>query len=108
MIISAIYTTKLLLLQAFGVGALEEADDDIYSTDHMSNYDMTMEIEDTSNLHGWTAPKHKHGGCPVVGILISHKTETYDVIISSENIIVKCSSSLSIPQQILDDGIRIQ
>ncbi|XP_063439673.1 G patch domain-containing protein 1-like isoform X2 [Mytilus trossulus] len=46
--------------QGFGVGALEDEDDDIYTKDHMSNYDMTMEIEDTSNLHGWTAPKHKH------------------------------------------------
>lgn len=45
--------------QAFGVGALEDEDDDIYTRDHMSNYDMTMEIEDSSNLHGWTAPKHK-------------------------------------------------
>ena len=27
----------------------------------MSNYDMTMEIEDSSNLHGWTAPRSKHG-----------------------------------------------
>jgi len=35
--------------------------DDIYKTDHMSNYDMTMEIEDSSNLHGWTAPRSKHG-----------------------------------------------
>lgn len=51
----------IIYLQGFGVGALEDEDDDIYSKDHMSNYDMTMEIEDTSNLHGWTAPKHKHG-----------------------------------------------
>ncbi|XP_041376187.1 G patch domain-containing protein 1-like [Gigantopelta aegis] len=46
--------------QAFGVGALEEEDSDIYSTDHLSNYDMTMEIEDKDNNFGWTAPgKHK-------------------------------------------------
>ena len=43
------------------MGALEDPDDDIYSTDHMSNYDMTMELEETADLHGWTAPRAKHG-----------------------------------------------
>lgn len=31
--------------QAFGVGALEEPDDDIYAIDDMSNYDRTLESE---------------------------------------------------------------
>ena len=45
--------------QAFGVGALEDDDDDIYSLDHMSNYDRVIEEEDKRNqTHGWTAPKH--------------------------------------------------
>ncbi|KAJ8302704.1 hypothetical protein KUTeg_019100 [Tegillarca granosa] len=49
--------------QAFGVGALEDDDDDIYAVDHMSNYDMTMEIDDGSEkLYGWTAPgRHSKG-----------------------------------------------
>ena len=48
--------------QAFGVGALEEEDEDIYSQDHMSNYDMTMEFEEDVHM-GWTAPGRgkKHG-----------------------------------------------
>ena len=46
--------------QAFGVGALEEEDADIYSTDHLSNYDMTMDIGEKDSNFGWTAPgKHK-------------------------------------------------
>lgn len=40
---------------AFGVGALEEDDEDIYSQDHLSNYDMTMDIEEDIHM-GWTAP----------------------------------------------------
>lgn len=40
---------------AFGVGALEEDDEDIYSRDHLSNYDMTMDIEEDIHM-GWTAP----------------------------------------------------
>ena len=46
--------------QAFGVGALEEEDADIYCTDHLSNYDMTMDIGEKDSNFGWTAPgKHK-------------------------------------------------
>ncbi|XP_061188817.1 uncharacterized protein LOC133196991 [Saccostrea echinata] len=40
---------------AFGVGALEEEDEDIYGQDHLSNYDMTMDIEGDDHM-GWTAP----------------------------------------------------
>lgn len=47
--------------QAFGVGALEDEDEDVYSVDHMSNYDVTMETEDPSNTYGWTAPGRKQG-----------------------------------------------
>ncbi|XP_070201013.1 G patch domain-containing protein 1-like isoform X2 [Littorina saxatilis] len=42
--------------QAFGVGALEDEDADIYAGDAMSNYDQTMELDDTQHLFGWTAP----------------------------------------------------
>ena len=38
------------------MGALEDDDDDIYSTDHISNYDVTMDDEEDNNF-GWTAPK---------------------------------------------------
>lgn len=33
----------LFNIQAFGVGAYEEDDDDIYKTDDMSNYDFSLE-----------------------------------------------------------------
>ena len=48
----------VLFCQAFGVGALEDDDEDIYNTDHMSNYDITMAEEDDENF-GWTAPRGK-------------------------------------------------
>ncbi|NXU34142.1 GPTC1 protein, partial [Drymodes brunneopygia] len=44
--------------QAFGVGALEEEDDDIYATDTLSKYDTILKDEDSGDgLYGWTAPK---------------------------------------------------
>ncbi|XP_030060288.1 G patch domain-containing protein 1 isoform X2 [Microcaecilia unicolor] len=44
--------------QAFGVGALEEEDADIYSTDSLSKYDTVISEEDPRDgLFGWTAPK---------------------------------------------------
>uniref|UniRef100_A0A8C5MJU8 G-patch domain containing 1 n=1 Tax=Leptobrachium leishanense TaxID=445787 RepID=A0A8C5MJU8_9ANUR len=43
--------------QAFGVGALEDDDDDIYSTESMSKYDTVLEEERGDGLFGWTAPK---------------------------------------------------
>ena len=46
----------MLFGQAFGVGALEDDDEDIYSTDHISNYDITMGEEEDDNF-GWTAPQ---------------------------------------------------
>ncbi|PIO39789.1 hypothetical protein AB205_0034620, partial [Aquarana catesbeiana] len=42
---------------AFGVGALEDEDDDIYGTDSMSKYDTVLKEESGDNLFGWTAPK---------------------------------------------------
>ncbi|XP_067651319.1 G patch domain-containing protein 1-like [Haliotis asinina] len=47
---------------AFGVGALEDDDEDIYATDHMSNYDMTMGYEEKDDKFGWTAPGHHEKG----------------------------------------------
>ncbi|KAL3860793.1 hypothetical protein ACJMK2_010860 [Sinanodonta woodiana] len=43
--------------QAFGVGAMEEDDDDIYAVDSLSNYDITMTNEEENQTFGWTAPK---------------------------------------------------
>ncbi|NXM74155.1 GPTC1 protein, partial [Serilophus lunatus] len=44
--------------QAFGVGALEEEDDDIYATDILSKYDTVLKDEEPGDgLYGWTAPK---------------------------------------------------
>ncbi|XP_052215401.1 G patch domain-containing protein 1-like isoform X1 [Dreissena polymorpha] len=44
--------------QAFGVGALEDEDEDIYTRDDMSNYDLAIGDEGDNNF-GWTAPKHR-------------------------------------------------
>ncbi|XP_054245503.1 G patch domain-containing protein 1 isoform X2 [Indicator indicator] len=44
--------------QAFGVGALEEEDDDIYATETLSRYDTVLKDEEPGDgLYGWTAPK---------------------------------------------------
>ncbi|NXH20371.1 GPTC1 protein, partial [Bucco capensis] len=44
--------------QAFGVGALEEEDDDIYATEALSKYDTVLKDEEPGDgLYGWTAPK---------------------------------------------------
>ncbi|KAL5021338.1 hypothetical protein ScPMuIL_000493 [Solemya velum] len=47
--------------QAFGVGALEDEDDDIYTVDNISSYDITMG-EDEEHLFGWTAPSSQRKG----------------------------------------------
>lgn len=45
-------------VQAFGVGAMEEEDDDIYHKDAMSNYDVVLGGEEPGDgLYGWTAPQ---------------------------------------------------
>ncbi|XP_041125054.1 G patch domain-containing protein 1 [Polyodon spathula] len=47
-----------VLGQAFGVGALEDEDDDIYNTDSLSRYDTTLgEEEPGDGMYGWTAPQ---------------------------------------------------
>ncbi|NXN45096.1 GPTC1 protein, partial [Rhinoptilus africanus] len=44
--------------QAFGVGALEEEDDDIYATETLSKYDTVLKDEEPGDgFYGWTAPK---------------------------------------------------
>ncbi|KAH0519081.1 G patch domain-containing protein 1 [Microtus ochrogaster] len=44
--------------QAFGVGALEEEDDDIYAMETLSKYDTVLKDEEPGDgLYGWTAPK---------------------------------------------------
>ncbi|XP_013380300.1 G patch domain-containing protein 1 [Lingula anatina] len=42
--------------KAFGVGALEDDDEDIYGMDSMANYDRELTAESDHNF-GWTAPK---------------------------------------------------
>lgn len=45
-------------VQAFGVGAMEEEDDDIYHRDAMANYDVVLGGEEPGDgLYGWTAPQ---------------------------------------------------
>ncbi|XP_063168754.1 G patch domain-containing protein 1 [Candoia aspera] len=45
--------------QAFGVGALEEEDDDIYAIESLSKYDTILKDEEPGDgLYGWTAPQH--------------------------------------------------
>ncbi|XP_059507791.1 G patch domain-containing protein 1 isoform X1 [Stegostoma tigrinum] len=50
--------------QAFGVGALEEEDDDdIYARDALSQYDTVLrEEEPEDGLYGWTAPQQYNKG----------------------------------------------
>ncbi|XP_015264223.1 PREDICTED: G patch domain-containing protein 1 [Gekko japonicus] len=44
--------------QAFGVGALEDEDADIYATESLSKYDTVLKDEEPGDgLYGWTAPK---------------------------------------------------
>lgn len=49
---------ETLFSKAFGVGALEEEDDDIYATETLSKYDTVLKDEEPGDgLYGWTAPK---------------------------------------------------
>ncbi|KAM3828770.1 G patch domain-containing protein 1 [Vipera latastei] len=44
--------------QAFGVGALEEEDEDIYAVESFSKYDTVLKDEEPGDgLYGWTAPR---------------------------------------------------
>lgn len=44
--------------QAFGVGALEDEDEDIYQRDSMAKYDTVLRDEEPGDsLYGWTAPQ---------------------------------------------------
>ncbi|XP_014832189.1 PREDICTED: G patch domain-containing protein 1 [Poecilia mexicana] len=44
--------------QAFGVGALEDEDEDVYHRDSMSRYDTVLRDEEPGDgLYGWTAPQ---------------------------------------------------
>ncbi|MBN3316574.1 GPTC1 protein, partial [Atractosteus spatula] len=47
--------------QAFGVGALEEEDDDIYHSDSLNCYDSVIREETGDGLFGWTAPQEYTG-----------------------------------------------
>lgn len=51
-------------LQAFGVGAFENEDEDIYGIESMANYDTVLGDEPQAGERknfGWTAPKHVSG-----------------------------------------------
>ncbi|XP_064599154.1 G patch domain-containing protein 1-like [Liolophura sinensis] len=50
--------------QAFGVGALEEDDDDVYTVDHLSNYHQTLGGDEEDDRFGWTAPKGRQLALP--------------------------------------------
>ncbi|XP_064641606.1 G patch domain-containing protein 1-like isoform X2 [Lineus longissimus] len=45
---------------AFGVGALNEDDDDVYGVQSMIGYDREL-TDESDSTYGWTAPKHKQG-----------------------------------------------
>ncbi|NXK96558.1 GPTC1 protein, partial [Formicarius rufipectus] len=74
--------------QAFGVGALEEEDDDIYATDTLSKYDTVLKDEEPGDgLYGWTAPKQykskkrperefKYIGKILEGFILASKSST--------------------------------
>ncbi|XP_051920122.1 G patch domain-containing protein 1 isoform X2 [Hippocampus zosterae] len=47
--------------QAFGVGALEDDDEDVYQRDAMSKYDTVLGDEPGDGLYGWTAPRGGNG-----------------------------------------------
>ncbi|XP_049572966.1 G patch domain-containing protein 1 isoform X2 [Syngnathus scovelli] len=47
--------------QAFGVGALEDDDEDVYRRDAMSKYDTVLGDEPGDGLYGWTAPCDDRG-----------------------------------------------
>lgn len=51
-----------MFLQAFGVGAFEEDDDDVYTVDHLSNYHQTLGGDEEDDRFGWTAPKGRQPG----------------------------------------------
>ena len=48
-------------MKAFGVGAFEDEDEDIYAVEDMSNYNISMDqSKHTDSNFGWTAPR-SHG-----------------------------------------------
>ncbi|GAB1601888.1 G patch domain-containing protein 1-like [Argonauta hians] len=50
---------------AFGIGAMEEDDEDIYAMDSLSKYDQSIGFsDDKDDLHGWTAPGRNKPGAP--------------------------------------------
>ena len=53
------FVTLPYAVQAFGVGALEDEDEDVYSVAPMSNYDFELnDDKPTDKNYGWTAPQH--------------------------------------------------
>ena len=58
-----ITTTLTFKQQAFGIGAFEDNDDDIYSNDNMTRYDRVLGGEEPGDgKHGWTAPSRQQKG----------------------------------------------
>lgn len=58
--VGGFWTLLFYFLQAFGVGAFEDEDDDIYGVDSLSNYDISMSKEDENCNHGWSGgPKNE-------------------------------------------------
>ncbi|XP_033626324.1 G patch domain-containing protein 1-like [Asterias rubens] len=58
--------------QAFGIGAFEAADDEIYSSGNLANYDRVLGGEEPGkSKYGWTAPSDRQKGSP--GVLENFK-----------------------------------
>lgn len=59
-----LFFSLLFLVQAFGVGALEEDDDDIFSQENITSYHSSLGLpSDTeqSSKYGWTGGKDGGG-----------------------------------------------
>ena len=49
----------LILFKAFGVGAFEEEDENIYGAEDMSEYDFALSSEKEPRHLGWSGPPRK-------------------------------------------------
>lgn len=83
-----IFPLHHFLSQAFGVGALEEDDDDIFSRDNIASYHSTLGLPsdaEQSSKYGWTGGKD--GGGTVFHILCMYMFN-YDIdVVRSSSIL---------------------
>ena len=53
-------TSEYDLVQAFGIGALEDEDDlDVYAVDSLSKYNRVLDEPEEEDNHGWTKPQSR-------------------------------------------------